>query len=121
MSVSAFLPFIIMVLFITDSYIGNTTTLVESENATISEATHKSCFKHNGLDIGDANTTEAQRIDNSLLEYRIKTPESENFKVMAIRNSFFHKSGICNYHIIKKQVYKNADLDTQSFLHKLQI
>lgn len=110
-----------MILFITDSYIGNTTTLVVNKTETISQSTDQTCYKQNGLGIGDANTSEAQRIDNSQLEYRIKTPESENYKVMALRNNIFLKSGAFNIHNIKKQDYKNAELDTQSFLHILQI
>lgn len=79
-------------------------------------------FKKSDLHLGVGNTTEAQRVDdNSKIESRVKSQESESFKVFDLRNNFLIKASCYSYANIIKQHHLSIQSDSPVYLHKLQI
>lgn len=118
----AFLLIPAVLLSTSDYYLVHSVVHSSPEIQVLSSDDGASHYTRNDLHLGVGNTTEAQRVDdNSKIESRVKSQESESFKVFDLRNNFLIKASCFSYANIIKQHHLSIQSDSPVFLQKLQI
>lgn len=119
-----YLPLLVLLIVISFSYNYSTVTTrtpVCINGQVLSQDTEEPCYNNSLLNMGEGNTNEGFRIENSLLEHRINTPESEQLKTMATRNGFKMHSKHFGYATFQMHSVIHASVNQQVFHHQFLI
>lgn len=117
-------PFVLMLMIIFTT-IGSTTNEYNCQSSSKCELCLEDNFQNSynvyPLLLDEGNTTEGFRIDGKLLEYNLKTSESQTYKTIAIRDSFTLQTKHFGYSCMVESDCINADFNSPVFFHQLLI